>query len=106
MKQAALICFAGAVLVLGYWYVGSEPRHLATLTEKLVQQTGTDDFGDPLPAKWTPVFEPGLDIYGGASGVLLTVGGILLFVGRRRKGGLSAVDSSADVADAIIDHEV
>ena len=85
MKKASLVLFGLGVAILSYWYVLSEPRHLATLTQKLVKQDGTDDFGDPLPDKWVDVFEPGLDIYGGAAGSCMFVGGVLFLIARRRE---------------------
>ena len=85
MKRLSILCFATATLVMGYWFFGSEPRHLATLTKKLVQQEGVDDFGDPLPKEWVPVFEPGLDIYGGTAGGIALIGGVLFLVARRRE---------------------
>ena len=85
MNKASLVLFGLGVAILSYWYALSEPRHLATLTQKLVKQDGTDDFGDPLPDKWVDVFEPGLDIYGGASATCFIVGGVLFVIARRRK---------------------
>jgi hypothetical protein len=85
MRRLAIVCFAASVLIMGYWYFGSEPRHLATLTKTLVQPKGVDDFGDPLPKEWVPVFEPGLDIYGGTAGGFAFIGGILFLVARRRE---------------------
>ena len=79
-----MVLFACGIGILAYWYALSEPRHLATLTQKLVKQDGTDDFGDPLPDKWVDVFEPGLDIYGGAAGGLMLFGGVLFVIARRR----------------------
>ena len=84
MKKASMVLFACGIGILAYWYTLSEPRHLATLTQKLVKQDGTDDFGDPLPDKWVDVFEPGLDIYGGVAGGLILIGGVLFVIARRR----------------------
>ena len=85
MKRLSALFFAGAILVMGYWYFGSEPRHLATLNKKLVQPKGVDDFGDPLPKKWVDVFEPGLDIYGTAAFGFVVIGGVFFVLARRRE---------------------
>ena len=87
MKRLGFIFFGLAAAIMAYWYFLSEPRHLATLTEKLVKvEDGMDEFGDPVSEeKWVKVFEPGLDLYGGAAGGIAFVGGILFVVGYRRE---------------------
>ena len=90
MRGLAILLLLGSMVVMGYWYFGSQPRHLATLTQKLVTPEGVDEWGDPKKAEWQEVFEPGLDLYGGVAGGMLAIGGILFFVSRRRDRRINA----------------
>lgn len=84
MRLAAILCFFLALGVGGVWI--AHGRHMATLTEKPVEETTTDEFGDPVKSiRWEKTFELGLDFAGPGAGGLVGLGALLLFLGRRKR---------------------
>ena len=85
MKRiGAIICLLGALAVGGIWV--SHGMLLATLTERMVEKTVVDDFGDEeVVQEWEPTFEVGLDLAIPIGGGLLAVAGVLLFLERRER---------------------
>ena len=84
VRVAAVVCLLGVVALAGVWI--AHGTHLATRTQIPVEKTFIDDFGDEETViEWKPAFELGLDYGGPAAGALLGLGGVLLFVERRRR---------------------
>ena len=74
----------GALIVGGVWV--SHGMLLATLTERMVEKTIVDDFGDEeVVQEWEPTFEMGLDLAVPIGGGLLAMAGVLLFLDRREQ---------------------
>lgn len=83
MKWAAVLCFVLALAAGGVWL--AQGRELVTRTEKLVVEKVKDEFGDEVEKKrWEKHFAVGLELVGPAGGGLVLLGGVLLFVARRR----------------------
>ncbi|MCA9525032.1 MAG: hypothetical protein KC549_01890 [Myxococcales bacterium] len=84
MKAAGIIAIVLGLGVGGVWLASG--MHLATQTEKLVETRTTDEFGDEVvDRKWEKTFELGLDFAGPGGGGLVGLGGVLLFLARRRR---------------------
>ncbi len=85
MKRiGSIVCLLGALIVGGVWV--SHGMLLATLTERMVEKTIVDDFGDEeVVQEWEPTFEMGLDLAVPIGGGLLAMAGVLLFLDRREQ---------------------
>lgn len=82
MKAVGVLCLLGALALGGVWV--AHGTHLATLTEKPVEVTTEDEFGDQVTTtKWEPTFEIGLDYAGPGMGVLGLAGIVLLWRSRK-----------------------
>ena len=83
-RGVALLAFVLALAIVGVWV--SHGMHMATLTERLVEKTVIDDFGDEeIVQDWVPTFELGLDIAIPAGGGLFGLAGLLIFLDRRAR---------------------
>ena len=85
MKILATGSFFLALALVGLWV--AHGMHLATLTEKPVETTSVDDFGDTVvTTTWQETLEVGLDVaIPGVIGFLLEGIGLFLLAGTSRK---------------------
>ncbi|MCA9543108.1 MAG: hypothetical protein KC613_01925 [Myxococcales bacterium] len=90
MRAAGLVLILLSLGVAGLWY--SHGAYLATQEKVPVEKKTVDDFGDEVvtiewkKAEGYPLtgFHVGLDRAGPAAGGLTLLGGLLIFLGRRK----------------------